>query len=262
MRAKFTLITVFTLVVLATLEWQSNTAGGQVVTDGLVSYWSFDKADIEGEIAEDVWGDNEGTIVGDPKPVEGMVREALDFDGVDDYVDCGNDGSLNITDKMTIEFWIYPRENTQNRHIVSRGEWAAGGYWVQHCDPGNVGGFYFYLDGVYQAFIVPAGSSELNTWHHFLLTYDGSIVKSYKNGEFLNEAPANGSITSKDTSFMISRYAALDLHHFDGIIDEVRVYNRALNADEARQSFLAEGLAVAISDGKLALTWGDIKVSK
>jgi hypothetical protein len=261
MGAKVTLITIFTFIVMAAIAWQSDTSWGQVVTDGLVSYWSFDKADIEGETAKDIWGNNDGVIVGGAKTVEGVVREALDFDGVDDCVDCGNDGSLNITEEMTIEFWINPRENTENRHIISRGEWAAGGYWVQHCDPGNVGGLYFYLDGVYQAFIVPAGSSELNIWHHFLLTYDGTTVKSYKNGELLNEAPANGSITSKDTNFMISRYAALDLHHFDGIIDEVRVYNRALNADEAGQNFLAEGLAVA-PDGRLALTWGEIKVPK
>jgi len=262
MIAKAALTMALAVMVLAILAWQADTAKGQVVTDGLVSYWSFDRASTEGETAKDVWGNNDGTIIGDPKIVEGAVREALDFDGVDDCVDCGNDESLNITDKMTIEFWIYPRENVENRHIVSRGEWAVAGFWVQHCDPSNIGGIYFYLNGVYQGFIVPAGNSELNTWNHFLLTYDGSVVKSYKNGQFLNEAPANGNITSEDGSFMISRYMAVDLHHFDGIIDEVRVYNRALNADEAQQNFASEGMAVAGTDNSLALTWGQIKISE
>lgn len=262
MKAKVAFITVFAVTVLVVSVWQTDITEGQVVTDGLISYWSFDNADIDGETARDVWGNNDGTIVGGPKIVEGKVREALDFNGIDDCVDCGDDDSLNITDQMTVEFWIYPRENTENRHLVSRGEWAAGGYWVQHCDPSNVGGLYFYLDGVYQAFIVPAGSSELNTWHHFLLTYDGSSVKSYKNGEFLKEAPASGKITSKDGHFMIARYMAVDLHHFDGIMDEVRIYDRGLTAGEAKQNFLSEGLAVVSHIDKLASTWGNVKASR
>ena len=250
----------FAIVLSAAMFCQKGFAEAQVVTDGLVSYWSFDENSIDGTIAEDLWGSNNGTIVGDPGIVEGMVGEALDFDGVDDYVDCGNDDSLNLTDAMTVEFWIFPRENTQNRHIVSRGEWGAGGYWVQHCDPGNVGGIYFYMDGVYQNFIVPAGSSELNMWHHFLLTYDGSLVRSYMNGALLNEANATGTVTEKDINFMISRYAASNLHHIDGIIDEVRVYSRALDEDEAAQNHASEGMAVSNSIEKLTTTWGKIKI--
>ncbi|MBD3180679.1 hypothetical protein GF312_00200 [Candidatus Poribacteria bacterium] len=256
MKTRTSLTIAFILLIFA---WQSNITEGQVVTDGLVSYWSFDESSIDGATAKDVWGNNNGTIVGDPGIVEGMVGEALDFDGVDDYVDCGNDDSLNITEAITIEFWIFPRENAENRHVISRGEWAAGGYWIQHSDPGNVGGLYFYMDGVYQNFIVPAGSSELNIWHHFLLTYDGSMVKSYKNGEFLNEANAEGTITEKDINFMISRYAGGDLHHIDGIIDEVRVYNKALNEDEVMQNFASEGMAVYNSEDKLSTAWGKIK---
>jgi len=252
---------IISTVFLVTMAWQTGIAFGQVVTDGLVSYWSFDESSIDGDTAKDVWGNNDGKISGNPKIVEGAVGEALDFNGVDNAVDCGNDASLNIRDAISIEFWIYPRENAENRHVISRGEWAAGGYWVQHSDPANIGSLYFYMDGVYQNFIVPAGSSELNIWHHFLLTYDGSVVKGYKNGVLINEAPATGQITDKDTHFMISRYSASDMHHIDGIIDEVRVYKRALDEEEAEQNFAAEGLAVANPADKLAFTWGRVKTS-
>ena len=248
--------------ILLMLIWQINAAEAQVITDGLISYWSFDKSDINGEIAMDIWGNNDGKILGEPKIVDGVVREALDFNGTTDAVDCGKDDSLNITKAMTIEFWIYPRENAENRHLISRGEWAAGGYWVQHGDPGNIGGLYFYLDGVYTAFIIPAGSSELEIWHHFLLTYDGTAVKGYKNGELINEAVASGDITAKEGSLMIARYMAVDLHHFDGIMDEARIYDRALNEDEVKQNFLSEGLAVVSNSSKITSTWGDIKFTK
>ncbi|MCG8622435.1 MAG: hypothetical protein MJE68_10630, partial [Proteobacteria bacterium] len=52
-----------------------------IVTDGLVSYWTFDEKDIAGFTAKDVWGENDGRIVGDPKIVDGQVGEALEFDG-------------------------------------------------------------------------------------------------------------------------------------------------------------------------------------
>ena len=61
-----------------------NTAPASVVTDGLVSYWTFDKAYIVNDTVKDVWGDNNGTIIGNPKVVPGKIGEALEFDGADD----------------------------------------------------------------------------------------------------------------------------------------------------------------------------------
>ena len=80
-----------------------------VVTDGLVSFWTFDKSDIDGKTVKDVWGKNHGTIEGNPKKVEGKVEEVMEFDGADDFVDCGSDASLDITDAITIQVWINPK---------------------------------------------------------------------------------------------------------------------------------------------------------
>ena len=92
MKAKVTLITVFVLALII-LALQTNPAKGQVVTDGLISYWTFDKADIEGDTAKDVWGPNNGTISG-AKIAKGLVRDALEFDGAEGPADSagGEDG--------------------------------------------------------------------------------------------------------------------------------------------------------------------------
>ncbi len=82
-------------------------AKAELVTEGLVSYWTLDEADIDGNIAKDTAGPNDGTIYGDPVTAEGKVGETLQFDGVDDYVDCGTDDSLKMSDAFTLESWVY-----------------------------------------------------------------------------------------------------------------------------------------------------------
>ena len=60
----------------------------QVIEKGLISYWTFDKTDIQGDVAKDIWGENDGKIVG-AKSNQGSINEALKFDGDGDgdYVD-------------------------------------------------------------------------------------------------------------------------------------------------------------------------------
>ena len=78
-----------------------------VVTEGLVSYWTFDQQDVAGDIAEDVWGKNDGTVVGSPKVVAGRVKDALEFDGLDDYVNLTNLGDFGSQmGTSTFEAWI------------------------------------------------------------------------------------------------------------------------------------------------------------
>ena len=57
-----------------------------IVTDGLVSYWTFDRDDIIGNTVKDVWGENNATIVGTPTIVNGHLKDALKFDGIKDWL--------------------------------------------------------------------------------------------------------------------------------------------------------------------------------
>ncbi len=78
-----------------------------IVTDGLISYWTFDKQDITNGTVNDVWGKNNGAIVGDPKIVDGQVRGALEFDGSDDYVNLTNLGNFGShVGSSTFEAWV------------------------------------------------------------------------------------------------------------------------------------------------------------
>ena len=211
------------------------------VTSGLVSYWSFDQSSIKGNIVEDLWGTNNGIIMGGARVTTGKAGEALDFDGTDDHVDCGDGASLNITNSITVEFWINPRNGAVNGHVVSKGQWGAGGYWVQHGGAlANETNFiYFYAQNVYQGGIAPKDTTTVNTWQHIVVTYDGASIKAYKDGVLVNSEVANDIIKPSSRKLMIGKYAAANLNYFNGILDEIRLYNRALTAAEVQQNYSA-----------------------
>ena len=162
-------------------EYNKNKINGD---EGLVAYWSFDDG-----TAKDEAGGNNGTIHG-AKVVEGISGNALEFDGLDDYVDCGNDPSLRPS-SFTYELWvkrgmvggasgfilgsdgqnnadcsdgtgIYMRPNGSINYVICNG----------NCNCGNRPAIHSYI--------------EPDVWHHIVATYQGNnnTMSLYINGEF------------------------------------------------------------------------------
>ena len=84
---------IFVLAVIATDFMSAGVAKAQVVTDGLVSYWTFDKTHIDGKTVTDLLGNNDGAINGEPKAVDGKFGQALEFSEATDYQYITNAGS-------------------------------------------------------------------------------------------------------------------------------------------------------------------------
>lgn len=78
-----------------------------IVTDGLVSYWTFDQHTINDRSVEDVWGENDATIMGNPKIARGYLKQGLELDGVGDYVSLPNAGNFGSRiGPYTFEAWF------------------------------------------------------------------------------------------------------------------------------------------------------------
>ena len=79
----------------------------QLPLDGIVSYWSFDEGTIAGGTVEDVLGDNDGELEGNPKPVAGKVGNALEFNG-ENFVHIPGTGSLEFAgaEEMSVVAWV------------------------------------------------------------------------------------------------------------------------------------------------------------
>jgi hypothetical protein len=189
MKSALTLISIFTIVVATTLL-------AHAYPPGMVSYWPFDEG-----TAIDTVGTNHGIITGAPVVVMGKVGNALKFDGIDDGIIVPNSPSLNPS-QITLEAWVYylslktdwfPRRNM----IFDKRYEALGSYVISYSGYGT-GGWdnNLSIDGTWVSSSGNAPKSEMiNKWHHFAITFDGSYIKTYMDGNLLETVTRSGSIT-------------------------------------------------------------------
>ena len=208
---------------------------GRNITDGLVGHWKFDEG--SGTIAYDASGNgNDGTLVNGPNWVDGKRGGALGFDGSSNYVDCGNDESLNITDEITISAWIYPKGFHDHWPcIVSKGpSWESGvTLWMNWNGLISfaIAGQHYYFQYV-----------DLNSWNHVVATFSLSDEKIlvYKNGLSSSPIGRNTALPGHDSMRVgISSPGTYPSGYgqFNGLIDDVRIYDRALSPEEIQDLY-------------------------
>ncbi|MHC4657131.1 MAG: GLUG motif-containing protein, partial [Planctomycetota bacterium] len=205
------------------------------VETNLVAYWKLD-----GDAADSA-GSNHGTIYG-ATSATGQVGGALSFDG-DDYVQIADDDSLDISDEITLSAWINPSNTSSIRMIVSKYKDYAGESYLLELKYEKI---YLVLGGISSLSGVQNFSTRI--WYHVAATYDGSRMRVYTNGELENEQAASGTIPITTQELNIGRQADNNYWPFEGLIDEVRIYDRALSAEEIEAIYEA-GL-VGISYGE------------
>jgi hypothetical protein len=257
------------LMLIGTLVWGTPTVLGQTraVEDGLVSYWSFDKETIVGKRVRDLWGDNDGTIEGDPKVVKGKFGDALEFTPANmDAVNIGDprDNSLDfgkMTD-FTLEAWVKPENSGVSMRVIDKKDDTDTGYMIEH----NITeGFQPYAsDGQGEVSRVLEGKTHFGEgWIHFVGVFARKgDIELYINADLIKskemDSPGKENI-SNSSPFYIGRRPSGE--YWFGCLDEIRVYKRALSEEEIENNFRAQGLAVE-SFGKVAITWGRIKDSR
>ncbi len=180
----------------------------------------------------------------DSKDIRVSGNNALSFDGTDEYVDCGNDESLQISGThISIEAWIYPESfdaDVWSNVIVEKadnGEYDdTGTGYILRCGNGQVN-FTFGI-GPDPCWVV--ATSETNTlstgkWQHVAATYDGSNIRLFVDGvEKLVQAETTSIVKNDTTSLRIGESEIWPGRHFHGKIDEVRIWNDTCSATEIR----------------------------
>ena len=195
-----------------------------------VSLWRFDEG--SGTAAEDKTRNNNATLgsggsqpdwVGDDT---GISKDALKFDGIDDYVEVSDSSSLDITDKLIIEAWIQPDSGSSEEAIV----YKEGAYRLYINTDNKLVGSIYYSGGWND--VTSAGSIVKNSgaWTHVSLTYDrdegtGEELKLYINGHNVAAANHTDLIANSANNLYIGCDCDNNRYPFDGVIDEVRVSN-------------------------------------
>jgi hypothetical protein len=254
-----TLRQMFILAVMATVLTATNVAQArQAITDGLISYWSFNKADVDGKTVKDIFGDNDGTMDGNVEVVNnGKVGEALQFSG--GHVDCGADKSLtDMGDQLTLEMWIKP-EKAGWAILAGISRSGNNSYVVAWSDQTRID--FNLWNGAKETWpFHSVAQPALKKWHHVAGVYDGSEAIIYIDGEVDKKLKFDGKIKHNGENFWMGARKSDGLP-YHGLLDELRLYDRGLSQAEVEKNLNATGLAVEPT-GKLALTWGTIKGSK
>jgi len=198
---------------------------------GLVAAYSFDET--SGTTVTDVSGNNNTGTLGATvtRSTQGRFGGALVFNG-DSSVTVPNSASLNLTTGMTLEAWVFPTASTSWATTLMKENAQGLAYSLYASSSANRPIVYFntgasttrhhYLSG-------PA-ALPLNTWSHLAATYDGVTLRLYINGAQVSSQPHTGSIIATTGALRIGGYAAGEF--FRGLIDEIRIYNRALSPSE------------------------------
>ena len=229
--------------------------------------WLLDEGD--GDTAFDSSGKgHHGTISG-AAWAEGVFGSALSFDGVDDFVDCGNSELLRIS-TGSMAAWINTNVEDDSGLSAVTLPFDDGDAWDAPWRSLGLGSwrgqlrYWMAVDG--QNAEMQPGNLNTNQWYHLVATFDGTTRKAYLDGELVFEADTPGMITYGDPppSFVIgdrnvNRAASGEL--MNGFVDEIAVFNVALS-DADIQQLMVDGLqgVVAVEPtGKLATSWANVK---
>lgn len=214
-------------------------------------YWKFDEG--SGDVVSDESSYANDGILGDGtcspgsgscptwSSVDCKVGNCLLFDGIDDYITVLDSDSLDVTGYLTIELWIKMNSIGGTQFFVEKGANDWDNYGFHMCVGDELSFEYRNPSGVYNHYSTSEGTEidlQPNVWYHIAIVFDNNYVRLYRNGEEVHVDNANGDLLTNDNDLLIGKqnYGASS-RHFHGIMDEVRIWNRALSPDEIYNSW-------------------------
>jgi hypothetical protein len=192
---------------------------------GLVAAYSFDEG--SGSVLNDASGNGHLGSISGASWTSGRHGGALSFDGTGAHVALGSLGTFYQTG-FTLEAWVRKQSTTKN-DVGIVGSWTGGGpmLWVDHIATR----YHLTLGTSLSTYLDSGVTPTAGEWQHLAATFDGATARFYVNGSEVANRAFSGSVGSSDT-WRIGAYGSTPGGFFDGLIDDVRVYSRALSAGE------------------------------
>lgn len=214
------------------------------LTSGLVAFYPFSGT------ADDVSGHmNHGIVHGAVPAADrfGIANAAYSFNGVNAYIQIPDSDSLDLTTEYTLSAWIFQKSAQSDGFRI-----------IDKETPGVPDGFNFDTRGgdngrrlrLCDNTVCQANSDyELNRWHHVAVTKSGQRVIFYLNGTPDGSGTVGGNLQPNVLALHIGGPHGVGLPlFFDGLLDDLRIYNRALSADEVHQLYTNGSAAAVVSN--------------
>ena len=211
------------------IEWAADLAAGPT---GPTAHWKLDET--IGWTATDSEGGHDGVLANGPAWVPGQVDGGLEFDGVDDAIIVPHNDTLSLTQAMTFSAWVRSDAfgvSGPYDLVVSKGTVATSyAYYFGALNDEII--FGFSAEGAYREFTTPSLNLATGTWHHIAATFDNSTdeVRLYHDG--VEVLAATTTYEPSATTHNIYIGSSEDGADWDGVLDDVRIYDRALTGQE------------------------------
>jgi hypothetical protein len=224
------------------------TSAVEAADPSLVGWWRFDET--SGTVAHDSSGyGNNGTLQGGPQWVAGMIGGALSFDGSIDYVEVPDSPSLDIADALTIAVWVRPSANPVasggHRWLIAKNTFAAT----------ETFGMVVRQEGVIANGIAPVGGAWTvkwssgaianDVWSHIVMQCSPPFIRSFINGQPSGEWDIGSyEINTNDHNLLVAGEKG-GSQRYAGLVDDIRIYNRALSQQEIQQAMMGTDVELA-----------------
>ncbi len=235
----------------------ATTAGAQT---GPTNYWRFDESSTS--VAYDAAGAANGALTGRPARLAGVASRALGFDGADDVVSLPQAFPFHAAGDVTMMLWAYRADDEHRTLAWTRPEWEDSNRfhffsgWLAQCFEYDTNRFGFgidYRDVDTNLHTVACAETPANTWTHLALVRAGNVYSFYVDGVLASEIedavpalPTNSSAWQLGAPYSIARY--------QGGLDELAFYGRALTAEEVQARYLKSSLGQGYEDADAAVT--------
>lgn len=229
-----------------------------VFNNNLVASYGFNEN--SGVTANDNSGNNNnGTLTNGPAwSSSGRFGAAILFDGTNDMVAIPDASSLDLTTGMTLEAWVNPSNLTGYKTIICKDRTSSAFSYVLSANNNTSGAANQRPNsrlrvGSSNRTVTGTSKLPLNTWTHVASTYDGAVYRLFINGNQVATLNSTGNITTSTDLLRIGGSAALGSQYFAGLIDEVRIYNRALSQSEIQTDMITP-IAPDLTNPTVSLT--------
>jgi len=219
------------------------------LNQGLVGYWTFDGKDTATNIKDVSGNGNHGllqpTNATSSMKVAGKIGQGLIFNERNantNYVDIPNTASFDgLTTNMAVSLWVKPTQVVTNEQklFISRVETTGKtGFYILKRAAGD--GWSFSVANATDVGQVSALMPLTSRWYHIVMVYDGAFLRPYVDGAAKTPVSYSGGITySAGRMLRIGGFSNYTLQRFPGLIDDVRIYSRALSAGEVKALYNA-----------------------
>lgn len=207
---------------------------------GLVAYYPF-----EGDYQDRSGSNNHGNAKGNVGFATGKVGQAASFDG-QSWIEVGDSDSLDLTNAFTFGLWIYKEDNGRGGYsvILCKGDTAAldnnSPYALAH----TYDGFYPLLrltkNNTYTDLSFTARTPDFKRWYYLAVTWDGRTATCYLDGAIKDNRIWEGPLPLSTSKLLIGCDQPGYMEYFRGIMDELRIYNRALSREEITSLYGAD----------------------